>query len=220
MKAKILFVEDDIYISKFVKMELNHEGYDVVHFINGIDATDFLEENKVDLAILDIMVPGMDGFSILSEIREFYGMDIPVIILTAKSELNDKVKGLKNGADDYVTKPFEIEELVARIEALLRRNGLTERIVYEDLEIDQQSRQVLIEGNSVELSKTEFDLLLVLLQNKGIVMSKDKLLEKVWGDEEWGNHNVVEVYINYVRKKLKDKGKYIKTVRGSGYVIR
>ena len=138
MKAKILFVEDDIYISKFVKMELNHEGYDVVHFINGIEATDFLENNKVDLAILDIMVPGMDGLSILSEIREYYGMDIPVIMLTAKSELNDKVKGLKIGADDYVTKPFEIEELVARIEALLRRNGLTERVIYKDLEIDQK----------------------------------------------------------------------------------
>ncbi len=220
MNAKILFVEDDIYISKFVKMELNHEGYEVIHFADGIEATEFLENGKVDLAILDIMVPGMDGLSILSEIREFYGMELPVIMLTAKSELNDKVRGLKNGADDYITKPFEIEELIARIEALLRRKGFAEIISYEDLTLDKKSRQVLVDGEPVEFSKTEFDLLMVLLQNKGIVMSKDKLLEKVWGDEEWGNPNVVEVYINYVRKKLKDRGKYIKTVRGSGYVIR
>ena len=201
-------------------MELSHEGYEIEVLSNGNDALKYLEKELPDLLILDVMLPGIDGFSVLEEIREYISTDLPVIMLTARGEVKDRVRGLKSGADDYLPKPFVIEELLARIEAVLRRKGKVERISYHELMLDLQSREASVSGESLQLSRTEFDLLAALLSNAGIVMSKERLLEKVWGSEDWGNPNVVEVYINYLRKKLGKTGERIKTVRGSGYVVR
>ncbi|MBN2219709.1 MAG: response regulator transcription factor [Kosmotogaceae bacterium] len=220
MKGKILAVEDDIHIGKLLRMELSHEGYEVEVLTDGKEAVRHLEKELPDLLILDVMLPGLDGFSVLEEIREYISTDLPIIMLTAKGEVKDKIRGLKSGADDYLPKPFVIEELLARIEAVLRRKGKVERISYFEITLDMQSREAFLNGEPLQLSKTEFDLLAVLLSNAGIVMSKERLLEKVWGSEDWGNPNVVEVYINYLRKKLGKTGERIKTVRGSGYVVR
>ncbi len=220
MIGKILAVEDDIHIAKLLRMELTHEGYEIEVLSNGNDALKYLEKELPDLLILDVMLPGINGFSVLEEIRENISTDLPVIMLTAKGEVKDRIRGLRSGADDYLPKPFVIEELLARIEAVLRRKGKMERISYFEITLDMQSREAFLNGEPLQLSKTEFDLLAVLLSNAGIVMSKERLLEKVWGSEDWGNPNVVEVYINYLRKKLGKTGERIKTVRGSGYVVR
>ncbi|MGD9908272.1 MAG: response regulator transcription factor [Mesotoga sp.] len=220
MKGRIMVVEDDIHIGKLLRMELGHEGYEVEVLTDGKEALKHLEKELPDLLILDVMLPGLDGFSVLEEIREYISTDLPVIMLTAKGEVKDRIRGLKSGADDYLPKPFVIEELLARIEAVLRRKGKVERISYFEITLDMQSREAFLNGEPLQLSKTEFDLLAVLLSNAGIVMSKERLLEKVWGSEDWGNPNVVEVYINYLRKKLGKTGERIKTVRGSGYVVR
>ncbi|HHF08777.1 MAG TPA: response regulator transcription factor [Kosmotoga arenicorallina] len=219
-KRKLLLIEDDPHISRFLKLELEHSGYEIILAVTGDQALDLLEAEEPDLIILDVMLPVIDGFSILRFIREEVSEELPVIMLTARGEVNDRVKGLKGGADDYVVKPFHIEELLARIEALLRRQKKPRKLNYNALEMDVDKRELLISGKSVDLSKTEFDLLRVLLENKGIVMSKNKLLEIVWGVEDWGNPNVVEVYVNYLRKKLGKHGNLIHTVRGVGYVIK
>ena len=216
----MLLIEDDPHISRFLKLELEHSGYEIILAVTGDQALDLLEAEEPDLIILDVMLPVIDGFSILRFIREEVSEELPVIMLTARGEVNDRVKGLKGGADDYVVKPFHIEELLARIEALLRRQKKPRKLNYNALEMDVDKRELLISGKSVDLSKTEFDLLRVLLENKGIVMSKNKLLEIVWGVEDWGNPNVVEVYVNYLRKKLGKHGNLIHTVRGVGYVIK
>ena len=216
----MLLIEDDPHISRFLKLELEHSGYEIILAVTGDQAMDLLEAEEPDLIILDVMLPVIDGFSILRFIREEVSEELPVIMLTARGEVNDRVKGLKGGADDYVVKPFHIEELLARIEALLRRQKKPRKLNYNALEMDVDKRELLISGKSVDLSKTEFDLLRVLLENKGIVMSKNKLLEIVWGVEDWGNPNVVEVYVNYLRKKLGKHGNLIHTVRGVGYVIK
>lgn len=219
-KRKLLLIEDDPHISRFLKLELEHSGYEIILAVTGDQALDLLEAEEPDLIILDVMLPVIDGFSILRFIREEVSEELPVIMLTARGEVNDRVRGLKGGADDYVVKPFHIEELLARIEALLRRQKKPRKLNYNALEMDVDKRELLISGKSVDLSKTEFDLLRVLLENKGIVMSKNKLLEIVWGVEDWGNPNVVEVYVNYLRKKLGKHGNLIHTVRGVGYVIK
>ncbi|WP_289059654.1 response regulator transcription factor [uncultured Mesotoga sp.] len=220
MKGRVIVVEDDPHIGKLLKMELTHEGYSVELTADGFDAIGLLEAELPDLVILDVMLPGKNGFEILEEIRENFSTELPVIMLTAKGDVSDRIRGLKSGADDYLPKPFEIEELLARIEAVMRRKGIPERINYHEITLDNRTREVQINDRPVRLSKTEFDLLHVLLANSGIVLSKDRLLEKVWGSEDWGNPNVVEVYINYLRNKLGEAGKRIKTVRGSGYVIK
>jgi len=220
LKGRIMVVEDDKHIGKLLRLELGHEGYEVEVLTDGKEALKHLEKELPDLLILDVMLPGLDGFSVLEEIREYISTDLPVIMLTAKGEVKDRIRGLKSGADDYLPKPFVIEELLARIEAVLRRKGKVERISYFEITLDMQSREAFLNGEPLQLSKTEFDLLAVLLSNAGIVMSKERLLEKVWGSEDWGNPNVVEVYINYLRKKLGKTGERIKTVRGSGYVVR
>jgi DNA-binding response OmpR family regulator len=220
MKSRILLVEDDPHISKFLELELQHEGYEVNHVSSGKTALECISEQLPDLVILDIMVPDIDGYQVLQRIREDYSNELPVIMLTAKRDVKDKVKGLRTGADDYLTKPFHIEELIARIETQLRRVKGPERLVYKEVMLDRSSREVKVSGEEIKLSKTEFDLLSLLMENKGIVVSKSTILDKVWGTEEWSNENVVEVYVNYLRKKLKGAGKYINTVRGVGYVFK
>ncbi|AKI97290.1 response regulator transcription factor [Kosmotoga pacifica] len=219
-RKRLLLVEDDPHISRFLKLELEHSGYEVLQAVTGDEALDVLEREKLDLVILDVMLPGIDGFGVLRFIRDEVSEELPVIMLTARGEVSDRVKGLKGGADDYVVKPFHIEELLARIEALLRRQKSARKLSHDVLEMDVDRREVVVSGKIIELSKTEFELLRVLLENKGIVMSKEKLLELVWGAEDWGNPNVVEVYVNYLRKKLGEHGKMIHTVRGIGYVIK
>jgi DNA-binding response OmpR family regulator len=220
MKSRILLIEDDPHISKFLELELQHEGYEVNHVSNGKTAIESISEKLPDLVILDIMIPEIDGYHVLQIIREDYSNELPVIMLTAKREVKDKVKGLRTGADDYLTKPFHIEELIARIETQLRRVKGPERIVYKEVVLDRSSREVKVSEEEIKLSKTEFDLLNLLMENKGIVVSKTTILDKVWGTDEWSNENVVEVYVNYLRKKLKKAGKYINTVRGVGYVFK
>lgn len=220
MKAQILLIEDDPHISKFVKLELQHEGYEVEHVADGKSALEKINVQVPDLVILDIMIPEFDGYYVLQRIREDYADAVSVIMLTAKRELKDKVKGLREGADDYLTKPFHIEELIARIEAQLRRQKGPETLIYKEITLDRSSREVKVNDKEIKLSKTEFDLLDLLMENKGIVVSKNKILDQVWGTEEWSNENVVEVYVNYLRKKLKEAGKYINTVRGVGYVFK
>jgi DNA-binding response OmpR family regulator len=220
MKSRILLIEDDPHISKFLELELQHEGYEVNHVSNGKAAIESISEKLPDLVILDIMIPEIDGYHVLQIIREDYSNELPVIMLTAKREVKDKVKGLRTGADDYLTKPFHIEELIARIETQLRRVKGPERIAYKEVVLDRSSREVKVSEEEIKLSKTEFDLLNLLMENKGIVVSKTTILDKVWGTDEWSNENVVEVYVNYLRKKLKKAGKYINTVRGIGYVFK
>lgn len=219
MKARILLIEDDIHISKLLKMELEHEGYLVSEASSGATALELFKKLEPQLVVLDVMLPEMDGFSILEELKEI-SHETPVIMLTARRDLRDRVRGLKSGADDYLTKPFEIEELLARIEAILRRTGHADTLIFEEIEMSVSSRTLLVGNEQIDLSKTEFELLRILLVNAGIVLSKESLLREVWGDEDWGNPNVVEVYVNYLRKKLKDAARHLKTVRGVGYVVR
>ncbi|MGC9322979.1 MAG: response regulator transcription factor, partial [Kosmotogaceae bacterium] len=167
MKGRILAVEDDIHIGKLLRMELSHEGYEVEVLTDGKEAVKHLEKELPDLLILDVMLPGLDGFAVLEEIREYISTDLPVIMLTARGEVKDRVRGLKSGADDYLPKPFVIEELLARIEAVLRRKGKVERISYHELMLDLQSREASVSGEPLQLSRTEFDLLAALLSNAG-----------------------------------------------------
>jgi len=216
---RILVVEDDKAISRLLELELTHAGYNVKIAKDGDEALKFYENFKPDIILLDIMLPIRDGFEVAEAIRN-YDSDIGIIMITAKGELESKVKGLKN-ADDYVVKPFEIEEILARIEALLKRMGKTKELIkVGDIEIYPQNMEVLVNKKNVHLSLTEFNILKLLAINKNIVVSKEKILEEIWGYYDEENNNLVEVYINYLRKKLKDSTQNIETVRGVGYVIR
>ena len=216
---KILVVEDDKSISRLLELELSHAGYKVKIAKDGREALEFYENFKPDVILLDIMLPKINGLEVAQAIRE-YDKDVGIIILTAKGELETKIDGLKN-ADDYVVKPFEIEEILARIESLLRRLGKTKEVIkVGEIEIYPQSMEVFVKGEKVHLSLTEFNILKFLAINKNIVMSKEKIMEEVWGYADEENNNLVEVYINYLRKKLKGASQNIETVRGVGYVIR
>ncbi|MFW6282247.1 MAG: winged helix-turn-helix domain-containing protein, partial [bacterium] len=203
---------------------LKHEGYQVDKIDNGYDGLNKIKENDYDLLLLDLMLPGIDGIEICNKIRDF--SDLPIIMLTAKSELEDKVKGLDTGADDYLTKPFEIEELLARIRALIRRKkGDVESaniLEIDDLEVNLDAHTVKRDNEKIELTKKEYDLLVYLIENEGIVVSRDKLLNNVWGYDYTGETNIVDVYIRYLRSKIDEpfEKKLIQTVRGVGYVLR
>lgn len=224
LQKKILLIEDDTQIARFVELELEHEGYQVEKFDNGYDGVNILKEEDFDLLLLDIMLPGIDGIEVCRQVREF--SDIPIIMLTAKSELENKVEGLDTGADDYLTKPFEIEELLARIRAHLRRDdGNIEAdniLKTSDVEVNLDAHIVKRAGEEIELTKKEYDLLVYLMKNEGIVVSRDKLLNNVWGYDYTGETNIVDVYIRYLRSKIDDPfdQKLIHTVRGVGYVLR
>lgn len=226
MKGKVLVVEDEVKIARFIELELNYEGYEVEKAHDGREGFRMAKENNYDLILLDIMLPSMNGIEILRRLRE--NSDIPVILLTAKDETMDKVMGLDLGADDYVTKPFEIEELLARIRVALKRKVVAIKknadnlIKLKNLCIDLEKYSVTFKSEDIELTKKEFDLLLYLVENKNKVLSRDKILETVWGFDYFGDTNVVDVYIRYIRSKIDDKykEKYIYTVRGVGYVIK
>ncbi len=223
MDGRILLIEDEEKIARFMELELIHEGYQVVVTSKGVEGINRLKDEEFQLVLLDIMLPGIDGIEVCSHIREF--SDIPIIMVTARDAISDKVKGLDIGADDYITKPFAIEELLARIRALLRRSDENEDdniLRIDDLAVDTVKYQVNRGGKNIELTKKEYDLLTYLLKNKEIVISREKLLNKVWGYDYSGETNIVDVYIRHLRSKIDDsfEKKLIHTVRGVGYVMR
>ncbi|EMS73480.1 response regulator transcription factor [Ruminiclostridium cellobioparum] len=220
----ILIVEDEKQIARFLELELKHEGYAVEIEYDGRGGLRKAEENEPDLILLDIMLPGINGMEVCRRIRQF--SEVPVIMLTAKDETTDKVMGLDIGANDYVTKPFVIEELLARIRAVLRNRNQSKQpqksLAAGDLRMDLAKRQVFRGDESIDLTKKEYDLLEYLLRNKGIVLTRDQILENVWGYDYAGDTNVVDVYIRYLRSKIDDEHdtKLIQTVRGVGYILR
>jgi len=219
---KILIIEDEDSIRQLISYNLLNNNYQVLESEDGLKGLDMAIRENPDLILLDIMLPGIDGFEICRELRN-RGSKIPIIFLTAKSNDLEKVIGLESGADDYMTKPFSIHELMARIKAVLRRSEMTREIKFitrGDLTIDVERHEVVVGGRIVELSLKEFSLLRTLAENKGIVMTRDQLLDKVWGIEYDGENRTVDVHIRYLRRKLGDEeaeGKYIQTVRGMGY---
>ncbi|MDR3602506.1 MAG: response regulator transcription factor [Desulfosporosinus sp.] len=224
-KTKILIIEDEKPIARFLQLELLHEGYIIDIAYDGRAGLEkAVADPEYDLILLDIMLPEINGIEVLRRIRQ--SMSTPIIILTALDEITDKVMGLDTGADDYITKPFVIEELLARIRAALRKNGLNKNDVsllkIFDLELDIDRHETKRAGQAIDLTKKEYDLLEYLIRNKGLVLTRNKIIEKVWGFEFVGDTNVVDVYIRYLRIKI-DEGyeqKLIQTIRGVGYCIR
>ncbi|WP_428911244.1 response regulator transcription factor [Niallia sp. Krafla_26] len=228
MKQSILIVEDEEKILRLLELELEYEGYEVGKASDGLEAWGVYRSQKWDLILLDVMLPGISGIELLRRIR---GQDesTPVILLTAKSSVEDKVSGLDLGANDYITKPFQIEELLARIRAALRfkpqsssQSEIPDSLHLADLYVNEQTRQVTRGGNDIELTPREFDLLVYLLKNKSLVLNREQIIEAVWGYDYYGDTNVVDVYIRYIRKKVDLPGiePLIHTVRGVGYVLR
>jgi len=223
MGAKILLVEDEEKLARFIELELRYEGYSVVKALNGRTGCELALSEPFDLILLDIMLPELNGMEVLRRIRR--SSSVPVIMLTARDSVSDKVSGLDLGADDYVTKPFAIEELLARIRTALRKSAVKpegELLTAGRLQLDPRRRTVAFDGRPVELTKREFDLLQYLLLNKGLVLSRETLLENVWDYDFDGGTNTVDVYIRFLRGKIDDVFgcKLIHTVRGVGYVIR
>lgn len=221
---RILIVEDDKKISRIIELQLNHSGFQTLKAFNGHEAINILNSNtEIHLILLDIMLPILNGYEVLAFIRKQIP-DLPVVFLTAKDATDDVVKGLNLGADDYITKPFVFDELLARIKANLRKQTThsTNTLSFDDLQIDLDTFSVVRNGQSIELSKTEFDLLHCLVLNHGLVQSREQILNQVWGYDYFGNDNIVDVYIKYLRDKVDkpfDK-KLIQTIRGRGYVVK
>lgn len=219
-----MIVEDEEKLARFIELELCHEGYGVEKAFDGRSGLDMAESGRFDLILLDIMLPGMSGMELLRRLRR--NSEVPVIMLTARDTVMDKVTGLDMGANDYITKPFEIEELLARIRVALRKNmrrsEAGETLSSGLLTLDSARHSVTYGDAAVELTNREFDLLKELMRNKGIVLSRDHLLDKVWGYGYAGETNIVDVYIRYLRSKIDDAFdvKLIHTVRGVGYVFR
>ena len=222
MSEKILLVEDEEKLARMVEMELRYEGYEVTKAFDGRSGLEQALSGKYDLVLLDIMLPQLSGMEVLRRLRR--ESDLPVIMLTARDSVIDKVSGLDSGADDYITKPFAIEELLARIRAALRKRAVRSGSILTagDLVMDVERHQVTVRGQSVELTKKEFDLLHQLLENKGRVLTREALLDSVWGFDFVGETNSVDVYIRFLRSKIDEAFgiKLIHTVRGVGYVIR
>lgn len=221
----ILIVEDEQKLSRVLQLELDYENYKTEIADNGKEALRLMEEKEWDLVLLDIMLPELSGLEVLRRIRRTDQVT-PIILLTARDEIHDKVSGLDLGANDYITKPFQIEELLARIRVHLRNPQKKEtnnkELLTGDLYVNLNSRQVKRGDKEIELTPREFDLLVCLLKNKNIVLTRDQLIEQVWGFDYFGDTNVVDVYIRYLRQKV-DKGyetAYIQTVRGVGYTIK
>lgn len=225
-KKHILIVEDEKKIARFLQIELEHAGFQVSIETNGIAAQDKIMNNVYDLILLDIMLPGLDGFELCHRIRE--RSNIPIIMVTAKDKIKDKVEGLDMGADDYLTKPFALPELLARIRNAMRKHismvkeTAEETMGVKNLILNPQNHEVYVHSQVVSLTKKEYELLEYLVKNKGRVISREKILQVVWGYEYMGDTNVVDVYIRYLRSKLDDKfeEKYIHTIRGVGYVVK
>ena len=224
--AKIFIVEDEKPIARLLQLTLEREGFKTASEPNGRRAYERILQEKYDLVLLDVMLPDMDGMEICRRVREV--SDVPIIMLTARDEIKDKVEGLDLGADDYMTKPFAAPELLARIRGVLRRHNerLREsderRYVVKNMIIYPERYEVTVKGQHVELTHKEYELLKYLVENKRNVLSRDQILQTVWGYDYIGDTNVVDVYISYLRSKIDDKfgEKYIYTTRGVGYAVR
>ena len=224
MAEKILLVEDEEKLARMVGLELRYEGYEVEKAFDGRTGLEKAQSGQFDLVLLDIMLPALSGMEVLRRLRR--ESQIPVIMLTARDTVVDKVSGLDSGADDYITKPFAIEELLARIRACLRKRSVSaapaNTLTVGRLVMDTDRHAVTVQGTAVELTRREFDLLRYLLENKERVISRESLLDHVWGFDYVGETNAVDVYIRFLRAKLEEPfgEKFIHTVRGVGYVIR
>ena len=223
MKAHILVVDDDLRITTLLRRILAYEGYSVAIAASGDAALRATLEHAPDLAILDIMLPGIDGLEVAQRLRAA-GDTVPILMLTARDSVADRVKGLEIGADDYLIKPFAHEELLARVKAMLRRNQAErpEVLHYADIELDTGTRVAYRGGHEIELSPTEYELLTLFLRRPRQVLTRDLILDRVWGIDFEGSSNVMEVYIGYLRTKLEaeDRPRLIYTVRGVGYVLK
>ncbi|WP_416044863.1 response regulator transcription factor [Clostridium tyrobutyricum] len=220
---EILVIEDEKKMSMFIQMELDHEGYITDVEYNGRDGLKKIQNGNYDIVLLDVMLPELNGMEVCRRVRQF--SKVPIIMITAKDDVTDKVMGLDIGADDYLTKPFAIEELLARIR-VIRRNGSEKSYSHEykvnNLIMNTKTHEVTRGGKLIELTKKEYDLLEFLLKNKNVVLTRDQLIEKVWGYDYFNDTNVVSVFIRYLRSKIDDgfDDKLITTVRGVGYVIK
>ncbi|WP_336784776.1 response regulator transcription factor [Paenibacillus sp. MMO-177] len=227
MRQHIMVVDDDEKITSLLRRSLAFEGYEVSTASNGMEGLKLLLTADPDMLILDVMMPQVDGWEVCRRVREG-GSTVPILMLTAKDDISDRVKGLDAGADDYLIKPFALEELLARVRALLRRKSdrmdesSSNKIVFEDLALDLDSREAIRSGRRIELTAKEYDLLLLFMQNPRRVLTRDAIMEKIWGYDFSGESNVLEVYIAMLRQKLEEGGakRIIQTVRGTGYVLR
>lgn len=218
--GKVLVIEDEVKLARFIELELKHEGYEVILAEDGRAGIEKFYESEPDIILLDLMLPLLNGIEVCRRIRK--ESDIPIIMLTAKGETMDKIVGLDSGADDYMTKPFAIEELFARMRAALRRNISNSHdnvLTLKSLKIDLSRRMSYFDEQEIELTKREFELLVYLVKNKNIVISREQILNQVWGYDYIGETNVVDVYVRYLRTKIDDKFgiKLIHTIRGVGY---
>ena len=228
MKPKVLIIDDEIHIVELIKFNLETSGYEVDFAYDGLDGYLKIKENIPHLVLLDWMIPNISGIDILKKIRSDKTLcNIPIIMLTAKNMENDKIEGLELGADDYITKPFSIKELLARISSVLRRYNIsrdnTEDILtIGNLKVNLVKHEVSKGSEIIDLTLKEFELLRLLIENKGKVLSRNYLLDKIWGYDYYGETRTVDVHIRYLRKKIEDEGsseKYIQTIRGVGYKI-
>ncbi|BBZ64284.1 response regulator transcription factor [Mycolicibacterium monacense] len=225
-EARVLVVDDEANIVELLSVSLKFQGFEVHTASDGASALDKARDVRPDAVILDVMMPGMDGFGLLRRLRAD-GIDAPALFLTARDSLQDKIAGLTLGGDDYVTKPFSLEEVVARLRVILRRTGRgaeepkTSRLSFADIELDEDTHEVWKAGEPVSLSPTEFTLLRYFIINAGTVLSKPKILDHVWRYDFGGDVNVVESYVSYLRRKI-DTGerRLLHTLRGVGYVLR
>ena len=223
---RILVIEDEKNLSRFIELELKYEGYDVGLAFDGRDGLEQALEEEWDIILLDLMLPGLNGLEVCRRIRQV--KSIPILMITARDSVMDRVSGLDSGADDYIVKPFAIEELLARLRAVFRRAVKEETVVtqttfhFRDITVHKESRQVFKLEEEIEVTKREYDLLLAFLENKNIVLTREVLLNKVWGYDTEVETNVVDVYVRYLRNKIDspDEESYIQTVRGTGYVMR
>ncbi|AWX58354.1 DNA-binding response regulator [Brevibacillus brevis] len=227
MSERILIVEDEEKIARVIQLELEYEGYESEIAKTGLEALEQYNQGGWNLILLDVLLPGLSGIEVLRRIR-VKDSATPVILLTARNAVVDKVNGLDQGANDYITKPFEIEELLARIRSCLRLSQMTKKVEasskveVSDLSLDEKSREVTRGSSQIELTPREFDLLLYLMQNKNQVLNREQILTHVWGFDYFGDTNVVDVYIRYLRKKV-DQGyetPLLHTVRGVGYMLK
>lgn len=221
----ILVIDDDLKITALLKRVLTFEGHTVTVAHNGDEGLKFLQKKSADLVVLDIMMPGLDGWEICRRIRA--SDDVPILMLTAKDEVADRVRGLDTGADDYLVKPFALEEFLARVRALLRRHSRAAHteantLAFADLVLDMGTREVFRSGKTISLTTKEYDLLKLFMENPRQVLTRDVLMERVWGYDYSGESNVLEVYVGMLRQKLEPDGlkRLIHTVRGVGYVLK
>ncbi|WP_234121078.1 response regulator transcription factor [Clostridium hydrogenum] len=221
---KILVVDDEEHIIQLIKFNLEKNGYKVISAIDGIEGLKIAKSERPQLVLLDLMLPGLDGYDVCREIRKDNNIsNMPVIMITAKGEELDKILGLELGADDYITKPFSVRELMARVKAVLRRTKIEyndKSYKFGDIAIDFQKHEIIKANEKLDLTLKEFELLEVLIKNKGRVMTRDFLLDKIWGYEYIGETRTVDVHIRHLRQKIEDddkKPKYIETIRGIGY---